>query len=763
MDDMPNQDPMDRPDALGGLNPAGLLQQGAAEDTIFERSPSFTPPTLEEMARIFPQFEMLGMIGQGGMGAVYKVRQRALDRVAALKILPPAIGEQPGFSQSFTREAKSLAKLNHPGIVTLYEFGREQDLYYFLMEYVDGMNLRQLLQKERISPREAMAIVPQICDALQYAHDHGIVHRDIKPENLLLDRRGKVKVADFGIAKVVAAGVNESTAHLASGEASDFTIFGKVVGTPDYMAPEQIDHPGDVDHRADIYALGVVFYQMLTGELPGKKIEMPSQKIHVDVRLDEVVLRALEKSPEHRYQQADVFKTQVESIANSPGKKVPSQPINAEYIITHLWQVVPIVAVALAFINPWGSKAWMWFGAACAVLALLPGCVHSSVDMETSPGRWSLSVWIRIALVAFSLLLLGSAFVFWTDRNKEVKIVSHPVGDPVRKDENLTIASSPQQLAEKWLCGIDEGNYEISWDEAAASFHDAITKDAWKSALDTSRKSLGQLVSRQYLGQTESTTKSGSLQKSRVIMTFKAVYPDKICREIVTFSHEGNGNWRAAGYLIQDVRKKGPFSIRVFGSGEILVEGENFSLDSLKEKITALHRDEPEQAFLIAPDATCPADLVTKVMGILAEAGVTKVSFERNEDASSTTVFQQAERWLEVIDQDNYLRSWDETAEHFRKLVPRENWHSMMNAVRHPLGKRVARQFEKEQEVKSLPGGPEGEYLIMTFKAQFEHMKATTETVTAYKEKDGKWRVCGYYIKADAAFVPAAPNSSTGY
>ena len=191
MDDMPNQDSMDRPDALGGLNPADLLQQGAAEDTIFERSPSFTPPTLEEMARIFPQFEMLEMIGQGGMGAVYKVRQRALDRVAALKILPPAIGGQPGFSQSFAREAKSLAKLNHPGIVTLYEFGREENLYYFLMEYVDGMNLRQLLQKERISPREAMAIVPQICDALQYAHDHGIVHRDIKPENLLLDRRGK--------------------------------------------------------------------------------------------------------------------------------------------------------------------------------------------------------------------------------------------------------------------------------------------------------------------------------------------------------------------------------------------------------------------------------------------------------------------------------------------------------------------------------------------------------------------------------------------
>jgi len=212
----------------------------------------------------------------------------------------------------------------------------------------------------------------------------------------------KVKVADFGIAKVVAAGVNESTAHLTSGTISDFTISGKIVGTPDYMAPEQIDHPGDVDHRADIYALGVVFYQMLTGELPRKQIEIPSRKIQVDVRLDEVVLRALQKSPEHRYQQADVFKTQVENIANSPGKKIPPSLINTEYIISHLWQVIPIVAVALAFINSWGNKAWMWFGAACAVLALLPGCVHSTVNMETSPGGKRVLVWIRIALLAFS-------------------------------------------------------------------------------------------------------------------------------------------------------------------------------------------------------------------------------------------------------------------------------------------------------------------------------------------------------------------------
>ena len=151
----------------------GLDSQGESGRT------SFVAPSLEEVARLFPQLEMLGFIGQGGMGAVYKARQKSLDRVVALKILRPGIGKDPAFAERFTREAKALAKLNHTGIVTLYEFGQADGLFFFLMEFVDGMNLRHLMEVERISAREALAIVPQICDALQFAHDQGIVHRDI--------------------------------------------------------------------------------------------------------------------------------------------------------------------------------------------------------------------------------------------------------------------------------------------------------------------------------------------------------------------------------------------------------------------------------------------------------------------------------------------------------------------------------------------------------------------------------------------------------
>jgi tRNA A-37 threonylcarbamoyl transferase component Bud32 len=290
-----------------------------ADATISVHHVSFVPPTVAELAGKFPQLDILELIGSGGMGAVYKARQKALDRLVALKILPPDVSRDPSFAERFVREAKVLAKLNHPNIVTLYEFGETEGLYYFLMEYVEGVNLRQLLGAGKIPPKEALAIVPPICDALQFAHDRGIVHRDIKPENILLNKDGQVKIADFGVAKIIGsdAASDPSVRADPSGVSVEVTEAGSVIGTPHYMAPEQHDHPGEVDHRADIYSLGVVFYQMLTGELPAQKLEAPSKKIQIDVRLDEVVLRALDKNPERRYQHASDVKTMVQTVAGT--------------------------------------------------------------------------------------------------------------------------------------------------------------------------------------------------------------------------------------------------------------------------------------------------------------------------------------------------------------------------------------------------------------------------------------------------------------
>ena len=322
-----------------GLCPRCLLNAAMGEDAVDQEasdqeldpgdeycSPEFAPtmqpqprfivPEIASIADLFPHLEFQSVLGRGGMGAVYKVRQVKLDRVAALKIIRPDTATDPAFAERFNREARTLAKLNHPHIVGIYDFGEVDfkdpassdvvPLYYFLMEFVDGVNLRQIIQSQPLPSAQALAIVPQVCKALQFAHDHGIVHRDIKPENILLNKTGHVKIADFGLAKFGA-------------DAADFTLTAthQILGTVRYMAPEQMARSSNVDHRADIYSLGVVLYEMLTGEIPAGAFEPPSTRAAVDSRLDAVVLRAMASDPGRRYQSVSEVASHVDTISSS--------------------------------------------------------------------------------------------------------------------------------------------------------------------------------------------------------------------------------------------------------------------------------------------------------------------------------------------------------------------------------------------------------------------------------------------------------------
>ena len=270
-------------------------------------------PPVERLVAEFPGLEILHLVGHGGMGAVYQARQVNLDRIVALKILSPRLSRDPAFAERFLREARTLAKLSHPNIVTVFDFGQAGEFYYLTMEFVDGVNLRDTISANLLEPAEALAIVPQVCDALQYAHDNGVVHRDIKPENILIAKNGSIKIADFGLAKLLVASPEQ------------FTLTGtrQVLGTRNYMAPEQIETPESVDHRADLYSLGVVFYELLTGELPLGRFSLPSEKSSsVSSRLDDVVMRTLEKDPGRRYQQASQIKTACESVGK-PNTEIP--------------------------------------------------------------------------------------------------------------------------------------------------------------------------------------------------------------------------------------------------------------------------------------------------------------------------------------------------------------------------------------------------------------------------------------------------------
>jgi serine/threonine protein kinase len=286
-------------DAPQGICPACLLER-----TLQASDETPQPPELElqQLASLFPQLVIEELIGQGGMGRVYRAQQPHLHRVVALKVLSAERMGDPEWLERFNREARALARLSHPHIVQVYDFG-ETPLPYLLMEHVEGVSLRQAMQNGGLTAREALVIVPKLCDALHYAHEHGVLHRDIKPENILIDTEGRVKLVDFGLAKLRDEGVLHFT----------LTQSGSKLGTLAYMAPEQVEKPAEVDHRADIYSLGVVLYEMLTGELPLGRFPTPSEACGVDARLDGVVMRTLEKQPSRRFQTADELKTCLES------------------------------------------------------------------------------------------------------------------------------------------------------------------------------------------------------------------------------------------------------------------------------------------------------------------------------------------------------------------------------------------------------------------------------------------------------------------
>ncbi len=273
-------------------------------------------PKPAELTEAFPHLEVIGLLGQGGMGYVYKARQRGLNRLVALKLLQSGISDNPQFSERFAREAVAMAKLSHPGIVMVHDSGVVGGMYYFVMEYIDGLNLRELLGRSdgHLDPKEALRIVHSVCDALQYAHEEGVVHRDIKPENILLDTRGRVKIADFGLAKLLTTDPEDRPSNLTLSSPQ------QLLGTPHYMAPEQTERPLTVDHRADIYSVGVVFYEMLTGELPLGRFPLPSEMGRGDAALDEIVSRALQKDPDQRFQRASEIQSAVASALSGSGQ-----------------------------------------------------------------------------------------------------------------------------------------------------------------------------------------------------------------------------------------------------------------------------------------------------------------------------------------------------------------------------------------------------------------------------------------------------------
>lgn len=262
------------------------------------------------MQAMLPQYAFECLLGRGGMGAVYKAVQITLDRPVAIKVLPTELldNSDANFTERFKNEARTMARLSHASIVNVYDFGETQSgLLYFVMEFIDGTDvLRMIASQGRLPEEYALSITAHVCDALAYAHKHGVVHRDIKPANILINMEGAVKVADFGLAKA-----NDPSQ-------SGLTKTNMAMGTPDFVAPEAFVPGVVLDGRADLYAIGVMLYQMLTGEIPRGIWTLPGAKCGTDVRFDAIISKAMQTDREVRYQSATDIRRDLDTILTLP-------------------------------------------------------------------------------------------------------------------------------------------------------------------------------------------------------------------------------------------------------------------------------------------------------------------------------------------------------------------------------------------------------------------------------------------------------------
>ena len=388
------------------------------------------------VGRVLDGYKIDEIVGRGGMGTVYQATQLSLGRPVALKILAPNLIDNKQFLERFHREADALSRLSHPNVVSVIDRGEVEGHPYLVMEFVAGTSLRAVMREGAMESTEALRIVSSVLSALDHAHDNGIVHRDIKPENVLLAPGGVVKVADFGLSRLM--GPQDNTR---------LTRTNLVLGTYEYMAPEQREHAREADSRSDVFATGVVLYEMLTGELPIGRFALPSRRRpdQCDSRIDGIIERSLDKEPDRRYQRASEMANAVSRILDRPGvehdgampppvpppapayggsdsvhsSSVSFSPARFEYHLDNVAtvdHVLGTVSLGLGFLALFGMRQFaMWFGVPFFILFFAGWYMRSTAESLRKyrpSGRTSQAV-IAILGAFTGILIPFSIYSLW--------------------------------------------------------------------------------------------------------------------------------------------------------------------------------------------------------------------------------------------------------------------------------------------------------------------------------------------------------------
>jgi serine/threonine-protein kinase len=391
----------DLADELSALWAAVQLVERFGQTTADAQPVRRQAPDLGDLPRPFGEFELLEELGRGGMGIVYRARQQNPERLVALKLTLAGTLATAEERTRFLAEAKLAARLNHSGIVQIYDVGQQDGQVYFSMQLIEGTTLARRVAEGPLPPREAARLVAAVARAVQHAHDHGVIHRDLKPSNVLLDREGQPHVTDFGLARRVEGG-------------ESLTRTGAIVGTPSYMAPEQTEGIRGTP-ASDIYSLGAVLYHLLTGKPPFQAasvldtlllvreqdlIEPRRLNPRVDRDLEWICLKALEKRPQDRYQSAGELANHLEAFL--AGETPPVWPSNMVYFVNRMLR--PTVHAPV--LENWGAL-WMWH----SLMAMFQCVLTAVLAWEGVLDRWPY-------LMIWGVGLLVWAGIFWALRRR---------------------------------------------------------------------------------------------------------------------------------------------------------------------------------------------------------------------------------------------------------------------------------------------------------------------------------------------------------
>lgn len=375
-DRQPNQpslskQPTTPPAAAPGQTPArpvpasgDTAQTQSGRDTL-GGAPSGNAPgeSLDIERKVFAErFDLLEELGSGGMGRVLKAFDRKLKRPVAVKRIKGPLASDPDLLRRFLREAQFAARLNHPNVVTVHDILTDDEGPYLVLEFIDGESLAQRLQRDGAIPwREAIELLLPICDAVIAAHDHGIIHRDIKPANIMLLKKGLPKLADFGIARSL--------------EGSDLTASGAVLGTLDYMAPEQLNGSDLVDERADLYSLATTLYHLVTGESP-----RPIYESSIPVEIQDCVMTSLRRLPSQRPVGVVHFAKQLRTLSSTSPSNQRSQVEVVTPVVPEL--VSDRVPTAHPIHKRPSSNKWSWrsYIGASLVALMLSGFIVAGIN-----------------------------------------------------------------------------------------------------------------------------------------------------------------------------------------------------------------------------------------------------------------------------------------------------------------------------------------------------------------------------------------------